>query len=386
MRSPAPDPVVTVDPARFVRGLLGDRATFGGDAAFDAAGSGPERLDAAAWHVDWRTSLPALPEPGAEVAFRTSGHTGPPRLWLRTFVQLSQEVDVLARVCALAPCDAVVSFAPLRHLYGFLFSFCVPALLRLPVWYRPAGEVAPDLAGLPAQRPLVVTIPSVLGLLERRARELRRFRDVRLVHSTSTLPDAAVALAAAVETASVVELFGSTETGLVASRELHEGTSGAWTLAPDVAFRGPVRRGSERRLAVRSPRIAREPGLPSRTSFVLDDRVEPVDERRFRFHGRRSELIKVNGRRLNLADVERALAGALPCADLACVGRRDRYRGESYDLLVVPGPEPGVTPAAVRGRVAAVLREDEQPRSVRIVGAIPRSATGKVRALAEVRP
>lgn len=75
----------------------------------------------------------------------------------------------------------------------------------------------------------------------------------------------------------------------------------------------------------------------------------------FRFHGRRSRLVKVNGQRVHLDHVEERLRELVPCADLACVPIPDEVRGEDFDLLVVEDPRYPLGTDAVRRRIRDAL-------------------------------
>jgi acyl-coenzyme A synthetase/AMP-(fatty) acid ligase len=334
------------------------------------------------WFVDWRRarsrSLAELPD----LVFRTSGHTGSPAPWIRGGAQLAREVALLREIAHVEGCDGVVSFAPPTHLYGLLFGYCVPAAAGVQAWHVAAPDwVAFDLHALGLRRPLIVALPAVLPLFRSlgSAGEVER---ATIVHSTSSLPEMGrdVARLPRVE---LVELFGSTETGLIAHRLVGDRVDEPWLLAEDVQ---PVAAapGSVGVLTVSSPRIARRPGERPARALTLGDVVEHLDGRSFRFVGRTSRLVKVNGRRLDLDAVETRLRRVLPCADLACIPRGDEARGEAYDLLVVPARD-SLDPAAVRAEGARVLADLAPPRTVRLVDELPRSATGKLLAARETR-
>ncbi|MFD0823844.1 hypothetical protein ACFQ0D_37220, partial [Micromonospora zhanjiangensis] len=189
-------------------------------------------------------------------------------------------------------------------------------------------------------------------------------------HSSAALPeDAAAVLAALGPGARFVELFGSTETGLVATRTSPDDPE--WTLAPDVTFGAgsltrpdteasagadhdtllPAASGSRSEapagpgtfgpggarpvpLVVRSPRLARRPGEPVPTELRLDDLVTVTGPDTFRWHRRRGELVKVNGRRVELDAVLARLAVAAPGVRLSARPHRDGLRGEWFTVLV----------------------------------------------------
>jgi acyl-coenzyme A synthetase/AMP-(fatty) acid ligase len=271
------------------------------------------------------------------LTFATSGSTGAPVAWQRTAEQVRAEAVLLAELCGTGGVDGIVCYPPPVHLYGYLMGRALPELLGVPV--RPIGLTdppAPAFAGL--RRPLVAALPAALGPLRRCLPVLRRLDRLTLVHSSAMLPVAATRLLDHLgRRARLVELFGSTETGLVATRLVatrREPHRPIWTLAPDVRFGSAMPVGREGQLRVRSPRIAAQPGQPPPTEYELDDIVEVVDERTFRWVGRSSRLVKVNGRRVNLDQVTDVLRDAVPDMPIICRPHPDELRGEWFAVLV----------------------------------------------------
>lgn len=309
------------------------------------------------------------------VDLHSSGSTGSRRLWRRTREQMWDEAGLLAGLLASHRPEGILACAPPAHIFGALATILVPARMRLPVWYRP-GFFGPMPPQQPARRWAVVAIPWTFTLLRRRTAWVRAASDVTVLHSTATLPaEAAGFLAAAGEDrASLIEVFGSTETGGVAMRS-GPPDGGPWTLLPDVEYDyGARTAGAEGPLCVRSPRLAFEPGGAPPAVRRLDDIVEPLDDRSFRFAGRRHRLVKVNGRRFELDALEESARARLRCVDLACVPVADALIGEHFDVLVVTGD--ATTGADVHRALAGL---EIRPRRVHLVDRIDRSATGKLR-------
>lgn len=343
------------------------------------------RIADRAWVVRWDSSgLDAeelarrvFPDP---VDLRTSGTTGPGRVWRRTFDQLWAEAGLLADLLRPRKPDAVLSFAPPRHIFGLLATVLVPARLGVPGWYRP------DLFGpMPdegAARWAVVAIPWVFSLLRRNISWVRSRDHVAVLHSTATLPASAAGLLAAAGPGrvSVTEVFGSTETGGVAKREWTGGNP-PWELFGDVRLLSEKDTGAEVPLRIAGPRLAAVPGEPPPAELTMDDFVRPAGARGFTFVGRRGSLVKVNGRRLNLDELELSLRAVLPCADLALVPVADDLTGEHVDVLVVPeaGHDVDVDVQVVRRHLGVL------PRKVLVRDRIDRTDTGKTRRVSRVR-
>lgn len=335
------------------------------------------------WYLDWRLIcqqerqrqiLKKLPQ---KIGFYTSGHTKKPSLWIRDLQQLFAEVKILGEICQILGVDSVISFAPPYHLYGFLLTYLLPAVYGIPVWFQSAN-VFQSFHYPEAKRPLLITIPSALTYLERRIEDLERYDSITVVHSTALLPKAGIRLIKKFKSKQIrfIELFGSTETGLIATRSL--GVECSWNLAKDVSFIEPDLQGAEIPLRIHTPRLATLLNQTPSQTCMLDDIIRIVESRKFEFLGRRSRLVKVNGQRVNLDDIEETLRGHLQCSDLACLSVYDSFRGESFDLFIVPKSKYSMQLSEIRFLCARVLKKAEQPRKIEVVPQIERSLTGKL--------
>ena len=299
-----------------------------------------------------------------ELEFRTSGSTGEPLTWLRTAEQIRAEAGLLTMLCVPAGVDGIVSYAPHDHLYGHLLGHAVPELLGVPARrLELVDDPASALAGW--RRAVVVAVPASFVQLARCLPALRSLERLVVVHGGAALPPLAGRVMAALgERASLVELFGSTETGLVG----HRGgpARGLWMLAPDVTLGAAMAPGTVSALRVRSPRIARRPGAEAQRQLELelDDVVRIDGERTFQWLGRRGRLLKVNGRRVNLELVETRLRDAVPGVRLHCRPERDDLRGEWFTVVAEAGE--GQTVHALQAACRR-LPAWQRPRAVRAV-------------------
>ncbi|MET7395836.1 class I adenylate-forming enzyme family protein [Dactylosporangium sp. NPDC005572] len=354
------------------------------EALLSAGFEAPE-VTGGAWHVSWDGAAAGLvdrlvPE---TVAFHTSGTTGPRRAWWRTREQLWTEAGLLADLLGGAEAPrAVVSFVPPVHIYGALATVLVPARLGVPVWYRSGFFGAMPAVG--GRAVVVAATPWIFTLLLQHLDWVRGFDRVVVLHSSAMLPATAgrFLAEAGADRAEIVEVLGSTETGGIAARRWAGGEPPPWTLLPDVDL---VPAGADEQaavpgevpLVVRSPRLAFGAGERPPATRRTGDHVEPVGPRGFRFAGRRDRLVKVNGRRIDLDEVERGIRPLLDAADLALAPVADPMIGEHLDLLLVL--RPGTTLAGL-DLAAAIAAIGVRPRRVRVLPRIERSPTGKLRA------
>lgn len=303
----------------------------------------------------------------SEVPFTTSGTTGPPVTWLRTRQQLVVEALLLIDLLELEGTDLVLTYAPTRHLYGFLFGRMVPALLGAPVHHVALDEPLPATT---AARPLVVTLPAAWWHLDRSV-PLPGGGRFTAVHSSARLPDAAARFCSRPDVrVRLHELHGSTETGVVGHR-IHGARDSSWRLVPDTHIVDALSPHVECRLRVRSLRLARRAGENRRFSFDLKDIVvRGADPARYRLLGRAGRLVKVNGRRIDLAAVESRLREGLPGAEIRCVPVSDQVRSEWFDAQIVGGSQERET---LLRACRDLLKPEEMPRTVR---AVPETAPG----------
>ena len=325
---------------------------------------------------------PAAGRGAREAEFTTSGQSGEPVVWFRTMDQLRAEATLLAEA-VVGEVDRVVNYAPVSHLYGRLLGDLVPACLGVPVqhmWDSPL--TVPDLGA--GDRTLLVCLPSTWVTLRGIADRADSLAHVIAVHSTGPTTPATRQLLARIEGSGfrAAEILGSTETGGIAHRDLlpRPARPSLWTLFDDVRLMTDESTAqAEQPLRVGSPRLARRADMDRPQDLLtLDDLIRPVGERCFELLGRSTRMIKINGCKVRLDDVEGAVRARFPGVDPVCVPRLDPVRAEHYDLFYADDTG-DLTVKAVHVLLTAQFPEVPVPRRVQRVQAIPRSVTGKVR-------
>jgi 3-deoxy-7-phosphoheptulonate synthase len=320
-----------------------------------------------------------------DAVFATSGSTGPPTRWLRPWDSLEDEARLVGDL--IGEIDRIIAFAPVDgFLYGQLFGLVLARLRGIPVQRVASDPLAiPKLDG--PGRTLLVCLSGTWSLLERLVGRLEALTDVVALHSGGPPTPATRRVLAALEPRGMraIELFGATETGAVAHRQLSAGgPAPPWRLLPDVALLAPHGAGAEGQLEVAGPRLARRADdAQAPASWRLPDVVRMTGARRFELLGRATRLVKVNGRRCDLDRLELAVADRLPELDVACIPRPDAHRGESYEMLCARRdrrPFAADDEHHVRTVFAGVFGTTvPAPRRVTGVRAIPRTSAGKVR-------
>ncbi len=322
-------------------------AITGGDGVWDGG------LDAAACRLE----------------FFTSGSSGATKRVVRTLAELLGEVAVLEAMWGVelgaAPVFATVSH---QHIFGLTFRLLWPLVAGRPF----AAEIQDLWEGLLAALPdgaALISSPAHLGRLGGLAPSRRM---VAVFSAGAPLSAAAAADAARVLGAPPIEIYGSTETGAIASRRRHQDDP-PWTPLPG----NRVTIGGDGRLRLRSPYVGDGGWVETQ------DRAEPSGDG-FRLLGRADRVAKIEGKRIGLDEVEAALA-ALPEVAEAAVTILDEGR-DVLAAVVVPSAAGraelvrlGAFRLSRRLRAALAASQDPagRPRRWRFVEAIPAGAMGK---------
>lgn len=293
----------------------------------------------------------------------TSGSTGEPAAHRKSWGALterSRAAGLRFEMDRRAPVS-IVGTVPPQHMYGFETTVLLPLHATASSWcgkvFYP-DDVRAALAASPAPR-LLVTTPLQLRAVLRAAIALPPL--AAIISATAPLDAALAAEAEQRLGARVLEIFGATEVGSIASRRTLDGET--WT-----AYRGVHLLAGPDGVLVAAPHAE---------TWPLNDVVERLDEARFRLSGRRTDIIKLAGRRASLEGLSRVLAGVEGVMDGVFIAPEDLGRHPSIRLLafaVAPGRSAEAILAALRERVDPIFL----PRRVVLLDALPRNELGKL--------
>lgn len=302
------------------------------------------------------------------IDFFTSGSTARPKRIQRSLGEFEREVAGLDQLWGEPGSGVTHATVTHQHVYGLVFRLLWP-LAAGRVFSTGLSQVWESL--LPGIQPADVVISSPAHLT--RLGGLVSQCPARLVFSAgAALPVAAARDSVACLGVAPVEIYGSTETGAIASR-IAEAPDNGWTALPGVSVQTD------------------DDGLLCLTSRWVEGRHRTADlatiraDGRFALRGRADRVVKVEGKRVSLEMVEAAL-GAL-----------DEVAAVAVVLLVTPRQQLGAAVVLtaqghclleqhgsfrfgrlLRSLLADRLESMARPRRWRFVAALPMAAMGKL--------
>ena len=297
----------------------------------------------------------------------TGGSTGQPKVWSKTTLNLLGEATILTRLFGISPEDRILATVPVQHIYGLLFSVFVP-------YHSHAGVVAEtpyypgEIQNLLDQHKCTILVSSPAHY-KAMAAAPPRCESLRLAFSSGGFLDEADGDAFAAATGiGITEVYGSTETGGIATRNRMAGER-YWTPLPsvDCDTKGE-------RLAVKSPMLSPELPLTGDGFYITGDRGANVGDVRFELLGRVDGVVKVGGKRVVLESIKDRLQALPEVTDVEVISSPDDSARQSRIAAIVVTSLPE---ADLRDAARNVLQPVEMPRLWRTVAVIPRHGSGK---------
>jgi acyl-coenzyme A synthetase/AMP-(fatty) acid ligase len=296
----------------------------------------------------------------------TSGSTGAPMPYPKTWGKLVRCVrDGAARLgLADGRSHALLATVPAQHMYGFessvLLALQSGGALGAGRPFYPA-DVCSALEELPQPRALVSTPIHLRAILA--SQTVLPAADL-IVSATAPLPRD---LATEVEQrfhAPLLEIYGSTESGQLATRRTARDE--AWRLWPGVC------------LTLEEGRAWARGGHLEQPTPMCDE-LEPIDAERFRLHGRLADLVNIAGRRSSLAYLTHQLSSIPGVEDGVFFFPEEPHPSAAGVVrvaaaAVAPGLDATRLMEALRQRIDPVFL----PRPLLLVERLPRNGTGKL--------
>ncbi|MCW2671494.1 MAG: acid--CoA ligase [Frankiales bacterium] len=323
----------------------------------------------------------------------TSGTTADPKGVLHSHQTLDYENRSMIRLLGLGRSDTVFMPSPVTHITGFLYGILLPSLLGvasvlLDVWQP---ETAHGLIEDERCRFTLAATPFLLGLVEQYEKHgapsmLRTFPC-----GGADVPPSLVRRARAVMGTAVTRVYGSSEfptfsCGRPEDDELVAAETDGQPIGP-VEHRLDGVTDGVGELLIRGPDMFLgylDPAL-NLAAFTEDGFFRTGDlasvnaDGAITIHSRLKDIIVRGGEKISAKDVEDRLFTHAAVHEVAVVGMPDPVLGERVCAFVVPTP--GATPTLgelIASLVDQGVARQKHPERLVLVGALPKTASGKV--------
>lgn len=307
--------------------------------------------------------IPEIPGDRVVAIAFTSGSTGQPKAHVKTWLSFCESAKLIGAGLGLRPeqSASVIATVPPQHMYGLETSILLPLCLGgmalhsgkpfFPADIRAALELCPE------PRILVTTPVHIRALIEA-GEDLPEIE--LIVSATAPLSLDWAAKAEGLFRTRVLEIYGCTEAGSIASRRTSR--DDMWHAFDGVRFQA---KGGESWVDAHH--------LPG--PIVLNDLIECCGARQFKLLGRNADLVNIAGKRTSLD----ALNHVLNEID----GVRDGVfflpdGPEGTVRLIAFAVAPGKTKEQLLAELQARLDPVFLPRPLYLLDKLPRSETGKL--------
>lgn len=319
------------------------------------------------------TTLKAI-EDDAQLILFTSGSTGKPKQVVKTVAVLNEEIRWIHSLWGNQLTNGILlSTVSHQHLYGLTFRIMLPMSLGIP-FYADIVSYSEQLSYLSNECPQYILISSP-AFLKRMDDKLSYGNCQFILASGGKLNWETAALVEAMTGQFPHEIYGSTETGVMASRHRTEAEL-PWCLFDNVQ----IQKDRDNHEWVVSPIITEK-------KCSLNDEIEFLNNSsQFYLKGRRDRIVKIEEKRVSLDEVEMAL---MACGHIEQVATLVIAKGGRTYLgaviVLVKTDDAIVSPKEahlfIQSWQQALQKSIEPvaiPRFWRIVDAIPCNSEGKI--------
>lgn len=298
----------------------------------------------------------------------TGGSTGSPKVWKKTLNNIFSEVLYHIKQYNISEDDCFLSTVPPQHIYGFLFSVLLPMLSRATVLdgiYTFPEEILNTLAkNCPS---ILVSVPIHYRALRDRSISPGMLRIAFSSAGPLNVDDAGAFTGKT--GVGIIEVFGSTETGGIATRCLAEGEQYLtsleivdWKIEND-------------RLYVRSPFVSSDLNRDFEGFFKTGDCALFVDKNNFSLSGRADGVVKIAGKRVNFAEIQEKIKKTEGVSD-AIVSSIPAEKGRELEIVAFYIGD--IDEKELRKNLMKNLEPYSMPRYIQRKDSFPMNSTGKL--------
>lgn len=248
--------------------------------------------------VEKTTTLSTVDLKSAQLIIFTSGSSGQPKAIKKSLWQFQREIEVLEQQWGsrLKQAQALATVSH-QHIYGLLFKVLWP--LASGRCFHSSTYLSPEpLLKATKDKPSYwISSPAQ----QKRLDELSPWKEIQelkaIFSSGGSLNQEITKKIFHYSKQSVIEIYGSSETGGIAWRESINESQ--WTLFDGISI--------EITDDTKNQCLLKSPYLPASPACFLDDKIELYDNGLFTLAGRLDRIVKVEEKRLSLNEMEQAL-------------------------------------------------------------------------------
>ena len=355
-------------------------------------------LDREAWSVSNGTAPREGDENSPLLLCYTSGSTGAPKGVVLTQRALFYNAVNSSHMHDLTSADRVLTTLPLFHVGGLNIQ-TTPALhAGATVLLHPKFDPLAALDAIERERiTLAVLVPAQLQAMMQTPRWASAdLSSLRMITTGSTIVSQAFVSKVNARGVPLIQVYGSTETCPIASyvraedAERKAGSAGVPALHCEIRIADDDGRelpaGRDGEILVRGPNVAtgywNAPELSAQTFadgwYRSGDIGHFDDEGHLHVVARKKDMIISGGENIYPAELENILLEAPAVQEACVVGRQDERWGEAVVAAVVLKAGSRMSEAEVMALFQGRIARYKQPREVRFLAQLPRSALGKI--------
>lgn len=304
----------------------------------------------------------------ATLTLYTSGSTGQPKEIQKSIHQLQAEISVLHNLWGQNLSPKIWATVSHHHIYGLLFSLLWPVCAGYQIESQTVNfwEEIEDRVSV---TDYIVSSPAHLSRLG----AVESLLCARVFSSGSPLGFEAAETSAKVFGHLPYEILGSTETGGIAYRQQAQ---------PNQYWQ--VFSGVDASVNVTGNLVLRSPYLPTEDAYESADRINLHAPGQFTLLGRSDKVVKIEGKRVDLLDLEKRLSDLIPI-DQALTVVFDEGRSEIGVVAILSDLGRHQLNELGTEKFSRLLRNDLSihfervllPRRWRFVDEFPRDSQGK---------
>jgi acyl-coenzyme A synthetase/AMP-(fatty) acid ligase len=299
----------------------------------------------------------------------TGGSTGAPKIWSKSGGNLFGEALYMADRYHITNKDIIAATVTPYHIYGLLFSVLIPLVSSARVLNETPSFPA-EIVTLVQQESasILVSVPAHYRVLKGRSLGpslQQAFSSAGMLEKEDSLDFSRC------NSVGVVEVYGSTETGGLATRN---------RAAEQEHFQilGPVEwQIKDERLYVRSPFLSPDIATNHDGFFLSGDRVQHQGDEWFSLHGRADAITKVGGVRVDLDEVRDVLQQQPNVKECVVVPFVDTSGRGNRIAALVRGDAATLNEKQIQKNLSRLLEPAALPKRIRVVSVIPVTANGK---------